>query len=320
MRTTLIVAAALVAAIIVTAGNVKAASSEPSRTDDENAIRLNANAFAKAANAHNAKAMAALFVAGGELVNEEGNVVQGREAIERTFAAIFRAHPKMRLDVAVQSVRFLTPSLAVEEGTSTITNVSGEGVEHNRYTVVHVKQDGRWQMASARDLPDEENSGSDELANLAWMIGDWVDESPDAVVMTSYRWEAGRKAIVSEFKIQVGGRPAMTGTQRIGWDPATKKLHSWLFDSEGGYAEGVWTRNGNQWIVKMTGTRRDGSVASATNVTTRVTKDRTTWESRDRLVGDEVLPNIDKIFIVRKPPQPRSSAPSVHHDSTGEAK
>ena len=226
----------------------------------------------------------------------------------------------MRLAVTVQSIRFVGPTLAIEDGTSTIMNTSGEGAEHNRYMVVHVKQDGRWQMASARDLPDEENSGGDELAKLEWMIGQWVDESPTALVITSYRWDADRRAILSEFKIQVGGRPAMTGSQRIAWDPSMKKLHSWLFDSEGGFAEGVWTRNGNQWIVKLTGTRRDGSAASATNVTTRVTKDRMTWQSRDRVVGDEVQPNIDEIVIVRKPPQPGTSPSSVHRDSRGESK
>jgi uncharacterized protein (TIGR02246 family) len=315
-----IAAAALVAAVMATMGNVRAASPEQSRTDDENAIRLNVEAFTKAANAHDAKGLAALFAPGGELVNQEGHVLSGREAIERTFAAIFQSHPKMRLGVAVQSIRFVSPSAAIEEGTSTIMNTSGEGTERSRYMVVHVKEDGRWQMASARDLPDEETSGADELAKLEWLIGQWVDESPTALVMTSYRWDADRRAILSEFKIQVGGRPAMTGSQRISWDPSTKKLHSWVFDSEGGFAEGVWTRNGNQWIVKMTGTRRDGSVASATNVTTRVAKDRMTWQSHDRVVGDEVLPNIEEIVIVRKPPQPGTSAPSVHHDSTGEAK
>ena len=319
MRTMAIVAAALVAAVVATTGNVKAASPEQSRTD-ENAIRLNVNAFTKAANAHDAKALSALFAPDGELVNEEGHAVQGREAIERTFAAVFQAHPKMRLAVTVQSIRFVGPTLAIEDGTSTIMNTSGEGAEHNRYMVVHVKQDGRWQMASARDLPDEENSGGDELAKLEWMIGQWVDESPTALVITSYRWDADRRAILSEFKIQVGGRPAMTGSQRIAWDPSMKKLHSWLFDSEGGFAEGVWTRNGNQWIVKLTGTRRDGSTASATNVTTRVTKDRMTWQSRDRVVGDEVQPNIDEIVIVRKPPQPGTSPSSVHRDSRGESK
>ena len=58
-----------------------------------------------------------------------------------------------------------------------------------------------------------------------------------------------------------GGRPAMTGSQRIGWDPLAKKIHSWVFDSEGGLAEGVWTRDGNRWIVKLSGVTRDGKPA-----------------------------------------------------------
>ena len=51
------------------------------------------------------------------------------------------------------------------------------------------------------------------------MIGEWVDESPEALIMTSYRWTGNQCYILSEFKVQVGGRPVMTGTQRIGWDP-----------------------------------------------------------------------------------------------------
>ena len=121
-------------------------------------------------------------------------------------------------------------------------------------------------------------------------------------------------------RVQVGGRPAITSSQRIGWDPLAKKLHTWIFDSEGGFAEGIWTRHGNQWIAKLTGTTSDGRASSSTNVVTRVSKDRMTWQSRDRVVGDEVLPNIEEIVIVRTPPQPESPAASGDHNATGEAK
>ena len=94
------------------------------------------------------------------------------------------------------------------------------------------------------------------------MIGDWVDESPEALVMTSYRWTDNQCYILSEFKVQIGGRPMMTGSQRIGWDPLAKKIRSWVFDSEGGFGEGIWTREGNRWIVKRTGVTRDGKIAS----------------------------------------------------------
>ena len=288
------------------------------RPDDEKAIRSAVETFTTAYNAGNAKTLAALFLANGELVNEEGESVQGQDAIERAFAGIFQAHPKSQIKVAIQSLRFVSDSLAIEDGTTAVTHASDQPVERNRYTVVHAKQDGKWRMASARDLPDEP-SGSEEIKQLAWMIGEWVDESPTALVITSYRWADEGRAILSEFKVQVGGRPAMTGTQRIGWDPLTRKLHSWAFDSESGAAEGVWTRNGNQWIVKMTGVTHDGKTASSTNVTTMVAKDRMTWQSRDRVVGDETRPNIEEIPIVRQPPKPIKATTGARADSRGES-
>jgi uncharacterized protein (TIGR02246 family) len=311
MRTTAILAAASIAALVATIANVPAASAQQSRADDEKAVRLEVGAFTKAANAHDAKALAALFAPEGEIVNEEGHALQGREAIEKTFAALFEANPNLQINISIQSIRFVSPAVAIEDGTSTTTHRSGPGAEHNRYTVVRVKQDGRWQIASARDLPDEEAEAGDELEQLGWMVGQWVNESPEALVVTSYRWDDQRHSILGEFKVQVGGRPAMTGTQRISWDPAAKKLHSWVFDSEGGFGEGLWTRNGNQWVVKVAGTRRDGSAASATRIITQVTKDRMTWRSRDRVAGNEVLPEAAEIVIVRRPPPPASQAPGA---------
>ena len=60
----------------------------------------------------------------------------------------------------------------------------------------------------------------------------------------------------------------MTVNQRIGWDPLTKQIKSWVFDSEGGYGDALWTRKGNQWVIKSTGVLPDGRTASATHVLT----------------------------------------------------
>jgi uncharacterized protein (TIGR02246 family) len=288
--------------------------------DDEKAIRATVDAFAKAYNAGNAKALAGLFVANGEIMNEEGEYYQGQDAIERVFAEVFRLHPKAQIQIAVDSIRLIGPSLAIEDGTSTVSHESGEQPERNRYMVVHVKQDGAWRMAGARDLPDESGSAAEELEQLAWMIGEWVDESPDAVIFTSYRWDENHRAILSEFKIHVAGRPAMSGTQRIGWDPRAKMLRCWTFDSEGGFSEGTWTRSSNEWIAKMQGVTHDGKTASATNIMARVGKDRSTWQSRDRIIGDECLPDIGKVTVVRKPPQPAANATDAQPKTTGASK
>jgi len=276
----------------------------PAHQQDEKAIRLNVEAFAKAYNAGDAKAIASLFLADGEVVSEEGQSTRGREGIEQVFAGIFKEHPKTRMDLAVGSIRFIGPDMAVEDGTATVTHAPDEPAQRSPYTVVHAGQGGKWAMASARDLPDEAPTPEEQLKQLRWMIGEWVDESPEALVMTSYRWTDNQCYILSEFKVQIGGRPVMTGSQRIGWDPLAKKIRSWVFDSEGGFGEGSWTRDGNRWIVKRTGVTRDGKLASATNIITRVSKHRMTWQSRDRIVGGEKAPDVEEIPITRKPPPP----------------
>lgn len=281
-----------------------ASTAQPAHQQDEQAIRQIAVDFIKSYNAKDAKSLASMFTADAEIVDEQGNAFQGRENIDRVFSAIFKAQPKAKMEIAIKSIRFVSPTTAIEDGATKVTQDSGEPPEQNRYMVVHIKQDGKWQMASARDLSVEANSSEDQLQQLGWLIGDWVDESPEAMIVTSYRWADNHRFILSDFSIQAGGNPVMTGSQRIGWDPMTKQIRSWVFDSMGGFAEGVWTRDGNQCIQKMTGVTGDGKFASATNIVTLVSKDRLTWQSRDRLVGGEKMPDIEAVPVVRKPPKP----------------
>ena len=137
------------------------------------------------------------------------------------------------------------------------------------------------------------------------MVGEWVDESPESLVKTTVRWSENHRYLLSEFTIHVEGKPLMHGSQRIAWDPLAKMLRSWVFDSEGGFAEGVYARDGDRWIVKMRGVTTDGRPSSATNITTRISPHSMTWESRDRTVGDEAVEDIELVTVVHKPPAPK---------------
>ena len=88
---------------------------------DDSAIRLAAEAFAAAYNAGDAQAIARQFVADGEIVSEDGQSTQGREAIEQVFAGIFKEHPKIHIGLAVGSIRFIGPDMAIEDGVATVT-------------------------------------------------------------------------------------------------------------------------------------------------------------------------------------------------------
>lgn len=276
------------------------------RAADEAAIRKAAEVFAEAYNAHDAAGVAALFAVEAEIVDDVGNTLHGRDAIQETFASIFAETPEATIEVAVDSIRFLSASLAVEFGSTSVTPAPGETPEKNRYTVLHVKREGQWLMALARDTEGEEPTNYERLQPLGWLVGDWVDEGEDSVVMTSCRWTENRNYLLQEITVKMEGRDAMKVSQRIGWDPLTKRIKSWFFDSEGGYGESVWAREGDQWIIKATGVQRDGSVASATNLVSPLSQDAYVWQSTDRVVGNEIAPPLE-VRIVRKPPEPRTT-------------
>lgn len=279
------------------------ASAAPSA--DEQAIRAVAAAYVKSYNVHDAKAVAALFTQDAQIVDGQGDAIQGNAAIEQVFSDLFRAYPQATTSVTIESIRFLNPSLAVEDGTAHVRLAEGEPIEPNDYAVVHVKQpNGRWLMASARDLESSGAPPAEHLQQLGWLVGEWVDESPESLVKTTYRWDDNKNFLLSDFTVHVAGQPVMKGTQRIGWDPLNETIRSWTFDSEGGFAEGVYTRVGNRWIIKMSGVTRDGEPASSTNVITHLGRDRMSWQSHDRTVGGAAQPDVGEMIVVRPPPKP----------------
>ena len=111
------------------------------------------SAAAKAYNAGDAKAIAPLFVADGEIIGEEGQSTQGGEGI-RQVSPNLQGASQGRMDLAVKSIRFIGPDIAVEDGMATVTHVPEESVQHRGpYTVIHVRQAGKWLTASAGTFP-----------------------------------------------------------------------------------------------------------------------------------------------------------------------
>ena len=135
------------------------------------------------------------------------------------------------------------------------------------------------------------------------MVGEWINESQDAVVNTTCKWTSDGNFLVREFMMKTQGQPVLSGTQRIGWDPVKRQFKTWIFDSEGGHGEGYFSRDGNRWVLKVEGVRQDGQSVSATNIITRLGKDRASWQSVNRTLGGAAIPQIDEFTLVRKPPE-----------------
>lgn len=259
--------------------------------------------FIAAYNAHDPKAIAALFVPEGQVIDEDENTFQGRAAIERLYADAFAERPESTIEVQVESVRPIGTALAVEVGSTTTIPAPGAEPEFGRYTALHVHhRDGSWELALVRDRQIEATN-RDHLQSLAWLVGDWVDESRDGVVKTSCQWDPSGSFLIQQISVRQGEQEAMTVNQRIGWDPLAKRFKSWMFDSEGGYGEGTWTPTDTGWLIKATSVLSDGSTGSATHHLEPLSADRYVFRSVDRVAGSELLPPI-QVNIVRQPPQP----------------
>src|SRR5262245_20150477 len=101
------------------------------RAEDEAVIRANVAVFVKAYNVGDAKAVAALFMADAQAIDKEGNVSEGREAIRDMFAKLFKEAPQRRIEVFVESIRFMGPDMALETGSTKETVTPGEPPEQD---------------------------------------------------------------------------------------------------------------------------------------------------------------------------------------------
>lgn len=285
-------------------GEDKAKSAATERSADERAIRDSAAAFVKAFNAGDAKGAAAQFLAQAEYLNSDGEAFEGREAIQKDLEEFFKEHPKAKIELEIESIRFVGPRVAIEEGRTAVTHEPGQEPVRQSYVAVDILVDGDWQLASVREAPDDEPATPhDHLEALSWLVGEWIDESDEGIAKTTCRWTEDGNYLIQDFQLDILGRKTVSGQQRIGWDPLTGHIKSWVFDSQGGYSEGIWTRDDDRWVVKAQGVRPDGTVATATNLYTRIGEDSYSFESTSRIVGDEVEADI-RVVVVRRPPAP----------------
>ncbi len=263
--------------------------------------------FEKAFNAGKAKSIADQFLDNAEVVDEDGNLVQGRADIEARFAELFKGNPQARIAVEVVSLRQLSQDVAVEDGFSTTTLQPGEPPSRSPYTVVYLKRDGQWRIASVRDFPEESTvTPHAKLLDVAWLIGDWVDESRDGRVETHCRWSEDGNYLLQDYIIKPRRGGELRGTQRIGYDPLHKSIRAWAFDHSGAFSESVWTPVDGAWIIKAHGVTPGGEAASATRVITLLSKDGFQIDSTSQTVGNELLPD-SSVRVVRRPPAPTKS-------------
>jgi hypothetical protein len=206
----------------------------------------------------------------------------------------------MKLRININDLRFITPDVAIEDGITEVIPPDGGPPSRARYTIVHVKKDGQWHLSSVRDAPYAPPTNYEHLRQLEWAIGNWAaEQGKGEVARLSFTWGENQNFILSSFTTTFKNISIGAATQWIGWDPAAKHIRSWTFESGGGFGEGVWTRDGNKWIIKSSATLKDGKKMTATNVVTHVDADTMTWYAKDRTLDGKALPDMPEIKLKR---------------------
>jgi uncharacterized protein (TIGR02246 family) len=302
------------AAVAQAAAPAAGAERQLGSTPEEKAVLDGISGFAKIYETANATALAELFLDESMIVDPDGNATRGKAAVTAMYDAAFKENPGLKLESSVQDIRFLTPDLVRVEGKARISSTHGDASEFTGFTTLLARRDGKWRIAEIHEYaaPAEDVTSYDRLKELEWMVGDWVDESDNSKAQSSVRWADNQSYLIRTFSIQREGEKPSTGTMFIGWDPQSGQIKSWLFNSEGGHGEGLWTRTDEkEWVVKASGVLRDGRPTSATQIQTMINKDSVKVSSIDRIIGGVVAPDIVDVIMVRKAPEPGSATPKA---------
>jgi uncharacterized protein (TIGR02246 family) len=256
--------------------------------------------YAKAFNARDAKAAAALWTDDGEFTGVDGDPIRGRAAIEKSLADEFKAHPKAAIAVQVESVRVVGRHTALAEGVIKLTAPGATDVSDTHYSALHVLEDGQWRAASVREwLPDPELAASTK--HLDWLVGDWTAKGEAGTLAISYAWDENKTFLNGKYSITRDGKTVSSGTQVFARDPSGG-LRSWMFDSTGTFNAGTWQREGKHWIENVTGTLPDGAEIESVNVLIPLGKDAYTWQTTERTADGTPIAPLKPIKVTRTKP------------------
>jgi uncharacterized protein (TIGR02246 family) len=289
------------------------------KSGDEKALLEAVYAYKEAFNRGDAKAVGDFFGEHAELVDDKGDVIEGRDAIQKEFAKFFDKNPGAKVDVAIDWCRWLTNESIIQHGAAKVTRKDGAAV-YSTYTAVYVKRDGKWLISMVREIPAAVEGTSTQESNLealAWLVGDWRDEDADTLIEISCDWGKNKTFLNRKFTVYAvdrdkgpqGPGPGTKGpasfkvmlecTEIIGWDPSRGILRSWVFDSHGGFAEGIWLHKGDRWYVKAHGVTSDGKKSSALHILTPTAADQYKWRSVSRTLSGQIQPDIAEVVVRR---------------------
>jgi uncharacterized protein (TIGR02246 family) len=274
-------------------------------------LQKTAEKFVEAYNAKDLDGIRNLFTDDAELINDSEQLrFQGIEEISSVFSESFAGFPQKQVSLEVTSVRLLTADVALEDGVLYFSDAEdSDFFDSVPYSATLVRQeDGKWEITLSHEFQSiEPEMDRSILDSLSWLEGEWTLRSgPMRMDVKIARLEAGAFYTGKATSILSTGEELRTDL-RIGFDPTKEAIRWWTFDEMGGYSSGLWIPKdgeGYVWTIQSRGVTSSGEANSAAQVISFDGENTLLWQSSNRQMDDESLPDLE-MRLVRMPPKPQ---------------
>jgi uncharacterized protein (TIGR02246 family) len=274
---------------------------EPKKDERTEAIQAMVAAYVEAFNKKDLEKVSLAWAEDCSVTDRAtGERVEGRAAMKDDLKAGFEAQPALRLSAEVGRVKFITDDVAQVEGHTVVAGPNDDPVESS-FSAIFTKSGNNWQIKSLEEsavpIPA---TPYDALKELDFLVGRWVDEAEGSRVETAIRYSPSEAFLIRSFAVHTEEGVDQEGTQVIGWDPRAKHIRSWAFNSDGSFGEGVWTKSGDEWLIKSSQTLADGGVASGTYVLSKENDDTLQMQLIGHTVNGAPQPASDPVTMIRQ--------------------
>ncbi|NBV46376.1 MAG: nuclear transport factor 2 family protein [Planctomycetia bacterium] len=207
--------------------------------------------YAAAYNSRDFSALANQWTTGA-LLAEGGGALIGRDRIVESIGAWAGRNPDSKLEMTLTGVLPLGATVARVKGVVRFVPKPGARALESHFESLRVLDGGEWRLAESIVTPSQNVA----MEQLAWLLGTWTATDPTDGAVLECRYERaadghvilGRTTITPKGGTPKGGTPKggtpLESIDVIHADTATGTIRSWVFDSTGARAEGVFETDG----------------------------------------------------------------------------
>ena len=228
-----------------------------------------------------------------------GEAIVGKENVVQYLQSRMKELNGDKLVFNVTHIEYPDENSAAIEGTLEFLK-NGKVIDRRARKIGLIKDNGTWYLDVIREIQvPPAPSSYERLKDLEWLLGNWKDKDEDVTIEFKTKWDAHQNFLIQKFNMNVYGIEELQGMEIIGWDPVEKNIRSWIFDSDGGFGSGIWTKEGANWKVKVNYVLPNGVVASDIDMFSNINEKSYTYSTSNRKEGNESLPDIEPVTVLR---------------------